>query len=1180
MNAVGKIATLFDNDISRQIEEVIKVDQTSADIIASEIDEYVVTDAIKKHFVHVLERYQETPQKPHEGVAIWISGFFGSGKSSFAKVLGLAIEDRDILGTPAAKRFAARANDAKLNVVLNTINEKIPTHTVIFDVSTDRGIRSGNQMLTEIMYRLFLASLGYAKDIDLAELEIGLEAEGRFEEFKKIFETLHGKAWDEQKGMTIFALNEASAVLHKLNPATYPMADSWSKGRPKMDITAGRLADRIVELMKRRKPGHSLMFVVDEVGQFVARDTQKMLDLQGIVQQLGVKGRGKYWIAVTSQERLSEVVSGLDDRRIELPKLMDRFPLQVHLEPSDISEVTSRRVLKKTSAAETVLGKLYDDNRARLDLNSRITADITLPALSRERFVDLYPLLPYQIELIIDIVSGLRMQGGASKHVGGANRTIIKLAQQLLINPATMVSDAPIGTLIRLDQVYDLIEGNIGSDIRAKIISIPSKVKHPSAQAVAKVVCLLQFAKTVHRTAENIAAALVDRVDADSRLTEVREALTELEKGLMVRQGEGGYRIPTPAEDDWDLTRSSIEAKRADEKRLYASVLSSSFWAPQPGFTLGDAKIFKAGLTIGGNEEVTGDITFRIELADNAEDAEKDAENLRKRSQLEPKDVFWCVTLDDEIRREMREAFRSDEMIKRKTRGATTADETALIAEEKVRQRNHMQELQRRLKAACLSGKVFFRGNDRSPSGAVAEVGKAVSAVLEQVLPDVYNRFSEASAKKTDVTKGIDALLSAENLSGLPHVFAHLELLRDEQNKRVFKTDVVPLSEIMTKIEERAAYGEQATGKYLEDEFLKPPFGWDFDVMRLLTLALLRAGMIDATSKGQTIEQATSTAAKECFSGNNLFRAASFRPKKGIDFKVLAGAGENYRDTFGNEVKELAAGPIAAEIRSAVERHEEALEDVLVTMRSASLPGADFIDAAVSQMRGIRRGNEENAILAFNASHKNIKDAIKRGADLEKALTASALADIENARAAVATMPTLVEEPNLDPIFVEKGKLLEDLLKRETFFRELGPIAQAGAALSAEYRRRYNEALDARVKTYLAALEALSKEPGWERLDDAQRDEISRHLRQCADKNWNNQTIRHLRSETELCESRLAAAVTKMHQVLEGERLATVSVSQFFSGGIETEEQLDQALDGIRDEFSRLIGEGKKIIVK
>jgi hypothetical protein len=1179
MSAVDRIASIFANDISRQIEEVIKVDQTDADIIAAEIEECVITDAIKKHFLHVLERYQETPQKPHEGVAIWISGFFGSGKSSFAKVLGLAIEDRDILGTPAARRFAARAGDRKLDVVLKTINEKIPTHTVIFDVSTDRGIRSGNLMLTEIMYRLFLASLNYAKDIDLAELEIALEADGRLESFEKSFKELHGKSWDDQKGMTIFALSEASAVLHKLNPKTYPMADSWAKSRPRIDISPGKLADRIVELMKRRKPGHALMFVVDEVGQFVARDTQKMLDLQGIVQQLGVKGRGKYWIAVTSQERLSEVVSGLDDRRIELPKLMDRFPLQVHLEPSDISEVTSRRVLAKKAPAEILLGKLYDDNRARLDLNSRITADITLPSLTRENFIDLYPLLPYQIELIIDVVSGLRMQGGASKHVGGANRTIIKLAQQLLINPATNISDAPIGALARLDQVYDLIEGNIGSDLRAKIISIPARVQHPLAQAVAKVVCLLQFVRTVHRSAENIAAALVDRVDADSKLTEVREALADLEKALMVRQGEGGYRIPTPAEDDWEQTRSAIEAKRVDERRLYASVLSE-LWAPQPNFTLGDAKVFKACLMVGGTETIPGDISFHLELADTAEEAVTDAENLRRRSQLEQKDVFWSIALDDGIRKDMREVFRSEEMIKRKTRGATTADETALVAEEKVRHRNHLQELRRRLKAACLSGKIFFGGNDRSPTGSVSEVGKAVTAVLEEVLPDVYNRFKEASAKKADVTKGIDALLNAENLSGLPHVFTHLELLRDEQNRKVFKTDVVPLSEVMARIEERAAFGEQVTGKFLEDEFLKPPFGWDFDVMRLLTLALLRAGSIEAVSKGHVIEQATSTEASECFSGNNMFRAASFRPKKGIDFKVIAEAGVNYRETFGEDAKELAQSPLAAEIRAAVERHEEPLDGVLGTMRSAQLPGTDVIDGALSQMRAIRRGNEENAILSFNASHKNIKEAIKRGADLAAALTETALNDIQKARNAAAILPTLVEEPDLDPVFVGKGAILDDLLTRETFFRELGPIAKTASEIQGEYKRRYDAALDARVKAYLGALEVLAKTPGWERLDEAQREEITQQLRQCADKNWNNQTIRHLRSEAELCEIRLAAAIAKMHQILEGERLATVSVGQFFAGGIETEEQLDQALGGIRDEFSRLIGEGKKVIVK
>jgi hypothetical protein len=1175
---VSNIATVFANDITRQIEEVIKVDQTDADIIATEIDEYVVTDAIKRHFLHVLERYQETPQKPHDGIAIWISGFFGSGKSSFAKILGLAIEDREIMGVPAAKRFAARAADSKLDVVLRTINEKVPTHTVIFDVSTDRGIRSGNQMLTEIMYRLFLASLGYAKDIDLAELEIALEGQNELDRFKKAFKELHGKNWDEQKGLTIFALNEASAVLHKMNPAVYPMADSWSKGRPKIDVSPGRLADRIVELMKRRKPGHSLMFVVDEVGQFVARDTQKMLDLQGIVQQLGVKGRGKYWIAVTSQESLREVVSGLDERRIELPKLRDRFPLQVHLEPSDISEVTSRRVLKKTATAETALGKLYDDNRARLEINSRMTAEITLPPLSRERFVDLYPLLPYQIDLIIDIVSGLRMQGGASKHVGGANRTIIKLAQQLLINPATKMAEALVGKLVRLDQVYDLIEGNITSDIRAKIISIPERVKHPFAQAVAKVVCLLQFVRTVHRTPENIAAALVDRIDAESKLTEVREALAELEKALMVRQGEGGYRIPTPAEDDWDQQRSAILPKRADEKRIYATVITE-FWTPQPGFTLGDSKTFKGGLLLGGNQEVSGEVTFRIELADTQEDGAKEADNLRRRSQIEQTDVFWSVVLDEEIQREMREAFRSDEMIKRKSRGATTPDETALVAEEKVRQRTHLQELRRRLKTACLAGKIFFRGNDRSPAANVADVGKAASGVLGEVLPEVYNRFSEASAKKVDVSKGTDALLTAENLAGLPPVFARLGLLRDEQNRQVFKTEVVPLSEVLSQINQRAAYGQQATGKYLEDEFLRPPFGWEFDVIRLLTLSLLRAGAIEVVSRGQTVDSTNTTAAKECFTGNNLFRAASFRPKKGLDFKVRVEAGENYKDTFGDEVKDLVQ-TLAPEIRTAVERHEEDLDSVLATMRSAKLPGTDVIENALNQMRAIRRGSEENAILSFNASHATIKEAIKRCGDLRNVLTDYALTDIEEAREALARARVLKEEPDLDPSFVEKATVLEDLLKRETFFRELGRIAKHSEEIRLEYERRYDAALDNRVKTYIAALETLAKTPGWVRLDDPQREEVSRQLRQCADKNWNNQTIRHLRSESELCESRLNAAVTRMLQMLEGERLATVSVSHFFAGGIETEEQLNQALSGIRDEFSRLIGEGKKVIVK
>ena len=144
------IRSLFDKNIDRRIEEVIKVDQTNSEILRDELDEYVVTQTIGRHYTQILERYLETPNKPHEGIAVWVSGFFGSGKSSFAKILGLAIENRPVMGETAGKRFAQRSGDPRLQVLLTTIAEKVPTHAVIFDVSTDRGIRSGNQTLTEI----------------------------------------------------------------------------------------------------------------------------------------------------------------------------------------------------------------------------------------------------------------------------------------------------------------------------------------------------------------------------------------------------------------------------------------------------------------------------------------------------------------------------------------------------------------------------------------------------------------------------------------------------------------------------------------------------------------------------------------------------------------------------------------------------------------------------------------------------------------------------------------------------------------------------------------------------------------------------------------------------------------------------------------------------------------------
>ena len=1178
-----RIRELFAGDIYRRIEEVIKVDQTDEAILGEELREYVLTDAIRGHYRKILRRYWETPNRPHEGIAIWVSGFFGSGKSSFAKMLGLALQNRQVQGEAASEVFASRTGDTELQGLLKQITEHVPTDAVIFDVSTDRGIKSGNQTLTEIMYRLFLKSLGYAEDLDLAELEITLEQRGELERFEATYREMFDQEWNANKDLIAFSLGEASAVMHQLFPTRYQTSDSWVQAvQDRADITAGRLAERCRDLMARRRPAKNLIFVIDEVGQFVARDVQKMLDLQAAVQSLGRVGRGKIWIVVTSQEKLTELVGGLDDKRVELARLMDRFPqeLQVHLEPSDISEVTSRRVLAKNAAALDTLRDLYGRHSGRLTVNTRLTADIQLPDLGTERFQDLYPLLPYQIDLIIQVVSGLRTQGGATKHVGGANRTIIKLAQQLLIHEGVRLAEQPVGRLATIDQIYDLIAGNIPSEVRGKIAAIRSDVAHPFAQPVAKAICLLQYVKSIHRTAENIASTLHPAVGADSVLPEVKEALQQLVDAHKVRVSDDQYRIPTPAEDDWEVTRASFQPKPSDSNRIHADVVKS-LWEPRPSHNLQDARTFKGGLTLNGRPAFDEDIAFHVILVERGAELERQAAEARSRSQADRKAVFWVAGLDEHVDRESVEVFRSNEILTRKERSAKTKDETSLVADEKHRLRTHESELRRLLREALLGGSIYFQGNDRSPGDTAAAVNQAASRVLSQVLPEVYDRFAEGAARVT--SKDLDAVMTSENLRGLTPVFAQLNLVRHEKGQTVFNTETGVLKEVMDRIENKTSYGETATGRYLEGEFEKEPFGWNLDVVRLFVVSLVRAGKVKATSKGATIDSALSVDARSIFSSNNHFRACSFHKRvSGTDINDWLEAEAAYRDVFGKQLPELQASVIAEAIRRDVAEAEERLHEVHTTLLAHGLPGATVLQEALDQMRAIRSGGEDDAILTFNGAHKALKEAVKRASELAAALTGPRLLDLERARRALhGHWAFLDQEPDLPDGLRPKAEALADLMARETFYRDLPQIDQHAAAIDAEYQARFQAAATARTACYQQALSTLRANAAWGELSAGQQDRIAAPLASRAAATLpTSASIPFLRSELSACPQHLKVAVQQMMELIEGNRLVTLNVGDFFAGRVETPEQLDAAIGALRQRIEKLLGEGKKVWIQ
>jgi hypothetical protein len=584
------------------------------------------------------------------------------------------------------------------------------------------------------------------------------------------------------------------------------------------------------------------------------------------------------------------------------------------------------------------------------------------------------------------------------------------------------------------------------------------------------------------------------------------------------------------------------------------------------------------GLTFNNRLEVDGDIPFHVSFAEPGKEFDELDDEFRRRSQTETKSVFWAARLDETIDQKTVEVFRSREVLKARERAAQTRAEGVLVAEERGRMRRYESELKSQLKRALLGGSIDFQGNDRSPGENEAEVGTAAETVIKDALPKVFNRFEEAAAQVTK--QDLESVLTAENLRGLTGVYAELKLIQNQNGNVVFKSDTDPLREVLAKIVNRTSYGESATGRYLADEFAKEPFGWDFDVVRIFVACLLRAGKIEATSQGETIDSALSVQARTTFTNNNLFRQASFQPKVGIEFEQIVEAAQAYKSVFGKEVPELEQGAVATVIRSAISEREEDVQTAHTALVTHGLPGVEMLRESLDQMRAIRNGTEEQTIKTFRGSYRKLKDGIKRGQELKQELTDPRLQDLKRARQALRTLwPFLAAEQDVAESVSNSAKQLEDLLARETFYTEFPAIDQHARVIEDEYRARYDAAAKEREKVYQEALKQLRSTPGWEQLKPAQQEPIAEPLVSRCQNNGKD-GIPLIRSDVDACPGRLQKAIEEAMRAADGSRLVRVFPAKYFAGGIETEEQLDAALTGLREECTQFIGQGKKILLQ
>ncbi len=580
MKTIGDILA---RDLTKQIEEVIQVNQTDEHSVYSEITEYVATHRIKDHYRELFAAMAEAPSEPTEGVGIWVSGFFGSGKSSFAKNLGYVLSNPNLLGEPASELFKIQVEDKRIWEFLDLINVKIPTEVVMFDVSKGSEVRRAEEKIAEIVYRALLNHLDYATDYDVAELEIELEGQKRLDEFVALCQEVNGRDWQiARKGA--MKLNYASAILNRMDPKVFPAADSWAKslGQRNTTITVETVVDRTFELTARRRPGKAIAFIIDEVGRYVAHSANKIEDLRALVEQFGEvsknylkakKAIAPVWIVVTSQEKLDEVVDAIGTKRVDIAKLQDRFRHRVDLAPADIREVATKRVLAKRDEAKPILKKLFGESQGILNAACRLERTQKRTEVTEDDFIQFYPYLPHYIEMSIDIMSGIRLQPGAPKHYGGSNRTIIKQAYEMLVSERTGLAGKPIGTLVTLDKIFELVEGNLSSEKQKDISDIALRFRTDSedrgmAARVAKTIALLEFVRDVPRTEANIAACLVDAVGQPAPRAEVESAIKKLQDGKFVRNTEEGWKLQTNQEKNWETERRGFEARPKDRNEI------------------------------------------------------------------------------------------------------------------------------------------------------------------------------------------------------------------------------------------------------------------------------------------------------------------------------------------------------------------------------------------------------------------------------------------------------------------------------------------------------------------------------------------------------------------------------------------------------------------------------------
>ena len=863
---------LYAKDIFRSIDGVIKADDVSK--VASEVDEYVMTSEIRSGLSRIVDAWNQV-DAPSNGV--WIAGFFGSGKSHLLKMLSYLLGEQ-ASNQPVTREYVEQAFEQKAagdETIIADLKRSLhtPTRAVLFniDAKDDKSTRERGSAMIEVFYKVYFEARGlYSKDLGVGALERDLEDRGELARFRKAYQEEAGHTWEVGRVNTVFSEALVSKALARLG---HQVDQPFRSYREQLNLSAEAFAQDVASWLDRQGPHQRIAFFVDEVGQFIGDDSQLMLNLQTITEQLATHCPGRAWVFVTSQEELSGITAQMNERRsTDFSKIQGRFAIKVSLSTEEVTDVIARRLLTKSEQGASELDEMWQRLGAGFQSMFRFPEGTKKydNYLTRDSFVAKYPFVDYQFEMFTQAMRGLSDNDlFTGRHSSVGARSLLGVCQQI----AQELTDDELGTVASFDRFYDGIAEMLKSDVKDNIgrAAQDSRTCDSFTMSVLKVLLLVRYVDSFQAYPRNIAVLLRRSLDQDATdlETRVERALRILSDQVYVqRQADGTYAYMTNEEKEVrrEIRQITVESREiADllrtDIRKHVGTSATSFVYPGTNRRMG------VSLFVDGRREQAEPLVISVSTPQSS----LDEAGIRNESVYRHDSLSLGLDISSEILEDVRVFCQTEEYVKRQA-GAASGLRKRIILAHKEDNEQRRRVIGEAVKDALMRASLFVAGEEVK-TGTAKTPADVIELGLTRLAQKVYPRIEDA--------KPLAGLKDGQIAS----------FLRDRDEATL---DIDPGVDIVQNLaQECVQWVEQTRVRNGQNVFVKnaieyygqAPFGWDKNAILAIVATALRLELLEALENDRPLAR---TELEGALRETNRQGRVLLQKKKHLDRAALA----------------------------------------------------------------------------------------------------------------------------------------------------------------------------------------------------------------------------------------------------------------------------------------------------